>query len=199
MTDRCDGLSTPRRNDYSSTETSCEPSAEQAATADALAQQATEREVEARRNVYFSSATDEGGRSSRASSDPGALQTSSKYDQHDKNAQLIAYYTRIDRPLPEDAAGNALVAAVGTAAIAGTRAASSGVDVAGAAIAKAVVDAAAKSLANAVLRESRGLVYDASRRGVTLPPSFGEAPAVSAAPAPRIPEVLPPLPFRTQG
>ena len=232
MTDRCDGLSTQRRNDYSSTETSCEPSAEQAAAAGAFAQQATEREAEARRNAYFAAGTDEGGRSSRASSDPGALQTASKYDQRDKNAQLAAYYTRFDRPLQDDAAGNALVAAAGAAAIGGVRTASSGVDVAGAAIAKAAVDAAAKSLASTVRNESLGLAYDASRLGVALPPSFGEDPAVSAAPAPsqqaapsqqgpvgrssprgaseivrepvrteapRIPELLPPLPFRTQG
>jgi hypothetical protein len=231
MADRCDGLSTQRRNDYSSTETSCEPSAEQAATASAFAQQATEREAEARRNDYFAAGTDEGGRSSRASSDPGALQTASKYDQHDKNAQLIAYYTRIDRPLSDDRAGNALVAAAGAAAIGGVRAAGSGVDVAGAAIAKAAVDAAAKSLASAVRNESLGLAYDASRLGAALPPSLGEHPDVSAAPAPRspaapapaavgrssprgvsevvrepvrtdaprIPELLPPVPFRTQG
>jgi len=226
MTDRCDGLSTQRRNDYSPTETSCEPSAEQTATADAFGQQATEREAEARRNAYFAAGTDEGGRSSRASSDPGALQTASKYDQHDKNMQLIAYYTRIDRPLPDDAAGNALVAAVGAAAIGGVSGASQSGDVAGAAIAKAAVDAAAKSLAGAVRNESLGLAYDASRLGVALPPSFGEDPGVSAAPAPskqevvgrsslhgaseivrepvrtdapRIPELLPPSPFRTQG
>lgn len=202
MTDRCDALSTQRRTDYSSTETSCEPSAEQAAAADAFGQQATEREAEARRNAYFAAGTDEGGRSSRASSDPGALQTASKYDQHDKNAQLIAYYTRIDRPLPDDAAGNALVAAVGAAAIGGVRAASSGVDVAGAAIAKAVVDAAAKSLAGSVRNESLGLAYDASRLGVALPPSAGASETVREpvrTEAPRIPELLPPLPFRTQG
>jgi hypothetical protein len=229
MTDRCDGLSTRRRDDYASTETSCEPSAEQAATADTFGQQETEREAEARRNAYFAAGTDEGGRSLHASSDPGALQTTSKYDQHDKNAQLIAYYTRMDRPLADDVAGNALVAAAGAAAIGGMRAAGSGPDAAGAAIAKAALDAAAKSLVGVVRNESLGLAFDASRLGVALPPVPGKGPSASAptapraesAPAavgrssargasevvrervqtdaPRIPEPLPPVPFRMKG
>lgn len=192
---------------------------------EASAQQATEREAEAGRNAYFASGTDEGGRSSRASSDPGALQTSSKYDQRDKNARLAEYYTRIDRPLQDDVAGNALVGAIGAGAIGGVAAATkAGGAAAGGAIAKAAADAAAKSLVTTVRNEALVGAYDASRRGVGLPPSITEPATPAAAPstaaevgrstkrgaseivpgpvrseAPRIPEALPPLPVRIQG
>jgi hypothetical protein len=237
MTDRCDGLSTSRRNDYLPAETTCEPSAEQAAAKDAFAQQATEREAAARRDAYFATGTDEGGRSSRASSDPGALQTASHHDRHDLDVQVEAYTARFDHPLPDDAAGNAIIAAIGAAAVGGVRTAGGGVDVAGAAIVKAVVESAAKSLVRAIRNESLGLVYDASRLGAALPssvvdPAAPAGPAASGGPAapapktqvegpavgrssplgaseivrtpvrteaPRIPELLPPLPFRTQG
>lgn len=225
MTDRCDSLSTQRRNRSMASEAACEPSPEQAAAKEVSSQQATEREAEVRRNAYYASGTDEGGRSSRASSDPRALQLSSKYDQHDKNAQLIAYYTRFDRPLQDDRAGNALVAAVGAGAVGGVRA---GAGAGEAAIGSALAKAAAKSLGTSVRNEVLGLAYDASRLGVALPPSVTE-PTTSAAPspagsattgpvgrsskrgaseivpepassqAPRIPEMLPPAPVRIQG
>jgi hypothetical protein len=224
MSDRCDGLSNQRVRNYS--EATCEPSPEAAATKEASSQQATEREAEARRNAYFASGTDEGGRSSRASSDPGALQTSCKYDQRDKNARLAEYYTRFDKPLQDDVAGNALVGALGAAAIGGVVAATkAGGTAAAGALAKAAADAGAKSLATKVRNESLGLAYDASRLGVSLPPSVTEpAAAPASAPstavqvgrsskrgasevvpepvrsdAPRIPEALPPLPVRIQG
>ncbi len=65
MTDRCDSLSNHRRI------------AEEKAGAEVAQRQAAEREAEVRRNNYFASGTDEGGSSSRASSDPGRPQTSS--------------------------------------------------------------------------------------------------------------------------
>ena len=223
MSDKCDGLSNSRVRNYS--EAMCEPSAEEAATKDASAQQGTEREAEARRNAYFASGTDEGGRSSRASSDPGALQTSSKYDQSDKNARLAEYYTRFDRPLQDDVAGNALVGAVGAGAVAGVVAATkAGASAAIGALAKAAADGAAKSLVTKVRNDTLVGVYDASRRGAGLPSSIPEpavpAPSPSSATevgrsskrgaseivpepvrsqAPRIPEALPPLSVRIQG
>jgi hypothetical protein len=221
MTDRCDGLSNQRVRNYS--EATCEPSAEEAATKEASSQQGTEREAEARRNAYFASGTDEGGRSSRASSDPRALETSSKYDQRDKNARLAEYYTRIDRPLQDDVAGNALVGAIGAGAVAGIAAATkAGATAAAGALARAAADGAAKSLVTTVRNDALVGVYDASRRGVGLPSSITEpaaaAPSTSAevgrsskrgaseivpepvrSEAPRIPEALPPLPVRIQG
>ncbi|HSO35735.1 MAG TPA: hypothetical protein VLT33_24570, partial [Labilithrix sp.] len=110
MTDRCDSLS-PRRPDTSWTERTCEPSAEDRATAEVSQRQAAVREAEVRRNSYYASGTDQGGRSSHATSDPGVPQTSSRYDQRDANARVGEYTRRIDRPLQDDAAGNALVAA----------------------------------------------------------------------------------------
>jgi hypothetical protein len=224
MSDRCDGLSNPRVRNTS--ESACEPSAEEAATKEASSRQAMDREAEARRNAYFASGTDEGGRSSRASSDPRALQTSSTYDQRDKNARLAEYYTRFDKPLQDDVAGNALVGALGAGAVAGVAAATkAGGAAAAGALAKAASDAAAKSLATKVRNESLGLAYEASRLGVSLPPSLTESAAAPASTsstaaevgrsskhgaseivpeparsdAPRIPEALPPLPVRIQG
>jgi hypothetical protein len=213
MTDRCEDLSTRRRPDYSSTETSCEPSPEQTAAKETLAKQGAEREAEARRNAYFASGTDEGGRSSRASSDPSALQTSSKYDQRDKNAQLAAYYTHFDRPLQDDVVGNALIGAIGGGAVAGVRMAASGVEVAARTIVGAAADATAKSLVGTVRDESLKGAYEASRRGVELSPELLAPAAGRSSPkstsetvrepvrteAPRIPEQLPPLPFKAQG
>lgn len=225
MTDRCEDLSTRRRPDYSSTETSCEPSPEQAAANETLTQQGAEREAEARRNAYFAAGTDEGGRSSRASSDPSALQASSKYDQRDKNAQLAAYTARIDRPLQDDVVGNALVGAIAGGAIAGARIAASGAEVAARTIVKTAGDAAAKSLVGTVRNETLKGAYEASRRGIELSPDLLAPSAPTAqtkntqdasgrssprgaseivrepvrTEAPRIPEMLPPLPFRAQG
>lgn len=129
MTDRCDA-SARRPRDYTSTESSCEPTPEQIATSQVASSQAAEREAEARRNAYFASGTDEGGRSKRASSDAGAMQT---FTPDDKNARIIANSTKYDTPIQSDALGNALIgiagggiiggveAGVGKAGLAGTR------------------------------------------------------------------------------
>lgn len=229
MTDRCDSVSTHQRTDYSSFEKACEPSAEEKAAAEASQRQGTEREAEVRRNNYYASGTDEGGRSSRASSDPGSLQTSSKYDQRDKNARLGEYTKGIDRPLEDDRAGNALVAAAGAGAIGGVKAAgAAGGDAAASVIAKAAAVAAAKALAKSARNAVGKAALDASRRGVDLPasvtaPAVAQSAAISTAeqriPAgrsspqgasevvreplqsdgQRIPEQLPQAPVRIQG
>ena len=181
MSDICDG-SVQRRREYSTTEMGCEPSAEEVAAKAVSGHQATEREAEARRNAYFTSGTDEGGRSVRASSDPGALQTSSRYDQRDKNARLAEYTARIDRPLQDDVAGNALVGAIGGGAVAGVGVAAKAVGTtAGRALAKTAADEAAKSLVKTVRNETIGLAYEASRRGVALPPSLTEPTTAGAS------------------
>jgi hypothetical protein len=108
MTDRCDSIAR-RPPDYSSTDTRCAPSREEAATASANARQEAEREAEARRNDYFAAGTDEGGRSKRASSDVGALQTSTP---DDKTLRVINNAKKYDPPIKSDPLGNAIIGMV---------------------------------------------------------------------------------------
>lgn len=106
MTERCDSTSR-RPRDYSSTEaSSCEPTREEAAGSQVAAQQAAEREAEARRNAYFTSGTDEGGRSKHAASDGSVM---ASFTADDKNARILANATKYDRPIESDPLGNALV------------------------------------------------------------------------------------------
>jgi hypothetical protein len=128
MTERCDA-SARRPRDYSSTEAACEPTREEAATSQVEGQQAAEREAEARRNAYFASGTDEGGRSKRASSDLGAMQSSTP---DDKNARLIAYYKAHDPHIESDPLGNALVGIAAGGIIGGVEAGVGKVGLAGA-------------------------------------------------------------------
>ena len=225
MTDRCDSLSNNRRTDYSPSERACEPSGEDKAAAEIAQRQAAEREAEVRRNDYYASGTDEGGRSSHASSDPGKPQTSSTYDQRDANARIGEYTKRIDPPLQDDPAGNALVGAAAGGLIGGVKAASvAGGDAAAGAIAKVAADTAAKGLVKSARNEIGRAAIDASRRGLDAPeplatPSIPSVPAAPASPAgrsspnatseavpeqvqssgPRIPEVLSGAPVRIRG
>jgi hypothetical protein len=128
MTDRCDAASR-RPRDYSSADTACEPTHEEKASSEVASQQATEREAEARRNAYFASGADEGGRSRRASSDTGALQTATP---DDKTARIIANATKYDHPIQDDPVGNALVGIVAGGIIGGIEAGAGKVGLAGA-------------------------------------------------------------------
>lgn len=127
MTDRCDP-SARRPRDYSSADTQCEPTREESATSEAHAQQATEREAEARRNAYFASGADEGGRSMRASSDTRAVQTSTP---DDPTARVIANATKYDHPVQSDPYGNALVGIIAGGVMGGLEAAAGKVGLAG--------------------------------------------------------------------
>ena len=128
MTDRCDAAAR-RPHDYSSADTSCEPTREESATSSVSAQQATEREAEARRNAYFASGADEGGRSRNASSDVGAVQMSTR---DDPTARIIANARKYDPPIQSDPLGNALVGIAAGGLVAGVEAAVGKVGLAGA-------------------------------------------------------------------
>jgi hypothetical protein len=128
MTDRCDSA-TRRPRDYTSNETSCEPTREESAASRAAAQQETEREAEVRRNAYFASGADEGGRSKNASSDAGALQTSTP---DDKNLRVINNATKYDPPIQSDPLGNALIGIAGGGIVGGIEAGVGKVGLAGA-------------------------------------------------------------------
>lgn len=105
MTDRCDAA-TRRPRDYSSNDASCEPTREQAAASSATAQQAADREAEARRDAYIASGADEGGRSMHASSDLGAMQTATP---DDKTLRIINNAMKYDPKIESDPLGNALI------------------------------------------------------------------------------------------
>lgn len=105
-----DGCSDTRRRaeNYSSAENACTETREQRETVSEERRQSTEREAEARRNAYFASGTDEGGRSYRASSDASVAAQQCPDDPLARIAKRTEAY---DRPLQDDPLGNALAAA----------------------------------------------------------------------------------------
>lgn len=106
-----DGCTSARRREEtsSSTENACTETREQRETVNEDRRQSAERDAEARRNAYFSSGTDEGGRSYRASSDASVAAQRSLDDPLARMAKRTEAY---DRPLQDDPLGNALAAAV---------------------------------------------------------------------------------------
>lgn len=118
MTDACTSARASRRP-VTENEASCAPSAEEAETAKLDRERTEAKEAEARRNAYFASGTDEGGRSSRASSDARAHDPSSHDDPKLKASRRTA---ALDLPLQDDVVGNAVVAAAAGGVAAGVRA-----------------------------------------------------------------------------
>lgn len=118
MTDACTSVRGSRRP-VTENEPSCTPSAEQSETAKLDRERAAAKEAEARRNAYFASGTDEGGRSSRASSDARAHDPSSHDDPKLKASRRTQ---ALDLPLQDDVIGNAIVAAAAGGVVAGARA-----------------------------------------------------------------------------
>jgi hypothetical protein len=196
MTDRCDSVSR-RPREHSSEETSCAPTREESATASANAQQEAEREAELRRNAYFAAGSDEGGRSKHASSDAGAVQTSTP---DDKTLRVINNAKKYDPPLQDDPLGNTLVgiAAGGVFGAAEAGAGKIGLEGARGLATKALVKGAiygegpgaatlARGAAAGVAASARGSVRDAaiveaakaSVRGVVY-----ETPATAASAGP---------------
>jgi hypothetical protein len=103
----------------SEAETACSPSAEQAEARKLERARTEAREAEARRDAYFASGTDEGGRSARASSDARSYDPSNNDDPKLKASLRTA---AIDSPLQDDVVGNAIVAAASGGLAAGVRA-----------------------------------------------------------------------------
>jgi hypothetical protein len=204
MTDRCDAADR-RPRDYSSQDTSCEPTREETATARIAAQQAADREAEARRDTYIASGSDEGGRSKRASSDVGAVQTSTA---DDKNLRIINNAKKYDRPIESDPYGNAIIGVAAGGVIGGIRAgageiglagarglasrelvkgAISGEATGGAAVAKGAAIGVTDSAGSAIRGAARSEALKASARGVaddTPGPRAAETPASRAATPP---------------
>lgn len=119
MTDQCSGLRARDRS-FTDLETSCAPTEEQKAEKEVSGQQQAEREAEARRNDYFASGTDEGGRSARASSDASAY---SPMSSDDPKMKEYLRTKRLDPPIKSDPAGNAIVGALAGGLVSGVRAA----------------------------------------------------------------------------
>ncbi len=119
MTDACSSISRRDQRQVSESETSSTPTAEEREAAKIDREKAAEKEAEARRNAYFASGTDEGGRSSRAASDARSHDPSSHDDPKLKESRRTA---AIDPPLQDDVVGNAIVAAAASGLAGGLRA-----------------------------------------------------------------------------
>lgn len=127
MTERCTGLSSPKRHSSIEDDASCRPSPEQSAAKQVADKEDAERAAEQRRNDYFANNTDEGGRCARASSDARSYSPMLKDDPIElKNSRKSA---ALDGPIESDPLGNAIIAAlagglfagVGSAAASGTK------------------------------------------------------------------------------
>jgi len=117
MTDRCmNAASRPRT--YSSEETGCQPNDEQLETQQVNREQEAEREAEARRNAYYASGGDEGGRCARASSDASRYSPMLPDNPQLKDSRRSA---ASDPPLKDDPYGNAIVSAVAGGIAGGVR------------------------------------------------------------------------------
>ncbi len=206
MNDRCDAVSA-RPRDYSTEDASCTPTREESATVSTNARQEAEREAELRRNQYFASGSDEGGRSKRASSDTGAVETSTP---DDKILRIINNAKKYDPPIESDPLGNALIGVAAGGIVGGVESGAGKVGLAGArgmflqpasrALVKGVVvgedtggaavlngaaagaaKSAVKSLRNAAILEGAPMVANALISGSAKPT---EPQAAPTAPAP---------------
>lgn len=119
MTDRCSNIR-PRERSSTDYDSSSQPTEEQKASKEALGHQQAEREAEARRNEYFSSGTDEGGRCADASSDAS---TYSPMLSDDPKMKEWLRTKQLDPPVQSDPAGNAIIGALGGGLVSGARAA----------------------------------------------------------------------------
>ena len=82
-------------------------------------ERAKEADAETRRNAYFASGTDEGGRSYRASSDAKSWSPMLSDDPKLKASQRTA---AIDRPIEDDKLGNGIIGALAGGVLGGVRA-----------------------------------------------------------------------------
>jgi hypothetical protein len=186
MSERCEGPS-QRARAYTENEPRCEPTAEQSEEAKIRAERAADQAAEARRNAYYASGGDEGGRSYRRTSD------ASQYPRSSPDDPGLKEYRRtkaLDPPLQPDPLGNAIVAALAGGAIAGVGAAAGKVTVesAAAAAGEAAAAKAAGKLATEAAKTAAREAFRASAAGVGLGevgarPSEGK-PATSAVAAP---------------
>lgn len=151
--DRCESAGR-RHHDYSANPAACEATKEDQAAASDAAQREAERAAEAKRNAYFASDEDVGGRSARASSDASVVPVQTNDDP------ALRDYLRtkaIDRPLQDDPLGNAIVGAVAGGVGAGVRAAAS----------EAAAGAAGRSVLGHMAEETgKQLAKGAAKEGV---------------------------------
>lgn len=146
-TDRCDGASR-RHHDYSPSETACEPSAEESASAAEARRQEADRAADARREAYIQSDEDVGGACRAAASQPSTSPSQCDDDPRLRDAQRTS---KIDPPLEDDVAGNAIIGALGGGLVAGARSAAGGA--VGRSVLAQATDHAAKDLATTVVKE----------------------------------------------
>jgi hypothetical protein len=163
MTDRCSGA-TSRQRTYSSDDSSCQPTDEQSEARAVAREQEAEREAEAHRNAYFAANTDEGGRSSRASSDTRSYSPMLHDDPQLKASRRTA---ALDPPLLDDPYGNAIVAAAAGGLISGVRAASAEALVPhGRSVAQHIATQTAKGIAKGV---AKGIIKSTMTTGPEMP------------------------------